>query len=41
LTVAVVPLLFLALSYAAMLLNPLGRERHSRRIFGEFSSSSG
>ena len=26
-TVAVVPLLFLALSYAAMLLNPLGRER--------------
>lgn len=39
-TVAVVPLLFLALSYAAMLLNPLGRERHPRRIL-ELSRSSG
>ena len=32
-TVALVPLVFLALSYVAMVLNPLGRER--RRLGGE------
>jgi Na+/melibiose symporter-like transporter len=39
-TVAVVPLIFLILSCAAMLLNPLGRGAH-RRIVRELASEAG